>query len=295
MAYFDASDDPDELEDYGIEEALFVVATDTWGMPRGDLVTADPQANYNTLQLPYRSAFDFDYGTIFTGFLDTEFAYIDVDDSPALLPNAVSEETKLAVWGAEEPALADCQDAAFSKDTLMLADLPVGTFICMQTSWGGHGYLRIDGLIPDPHSAGENLLALSYRLWTANETAVVHSPLRAIVRGFEGEVGTDLDTVAGDGAADVNFRLEDEFVAVLPANGASLGLWGSTYPSYQDCAAITLSNENPVLVPRQPYLEYEAGGAFLCYRTSEGNLGRMFFLDEIGGQFVFDAETWAGP
>jgi hypothetical protein len=291
LVFYSVIDDPDALLELKTEEPLFMIDSDTWGQTNSPLATLNPQAAFNTLHLPIGSGFDFDSASAISGHEqhDLLFEYSQ-SNIPALIPSSLEQTTTMAAWGMSEPSLHDCQSAPFTYVAVPLSDIPPGSFVCLQTNLDQIGLFRVNEI-----SSENSIISLSFKLWNGNQAeTMVFSPLLTIIPGFAGETGIDLDTFNGTDSVDIRFSMaDDKYAALIPANGSSLALWGTSFPSYQDCASLPLLT-NPLLVPRRPHQESLTDGIYVCYRTSQGHLGRLVYLDEVGGQFVFDAETWAG-
>lgn len=103
----------------------------------------------------------------------------------------------------------------------------------------------------------------------------------------------DLDTGNLDqiGSNDLLLEVPSELaLQLVPTNGARMGVYGAGQPRIEECQQMAISDAALDLSVVQP-------GAYLCYETSEGLPGRIFFtaLDLAAQQVGLEFVTWAVP
>jgi hypothetical protein len=69
--------------------------------------------------------------------------------------------TQIALLGTHEPGLSGCQAANYSSNKIAIADLPAGTYVCVQTNEGRYSQVRIDA----PVGPSPGTLSISYTTW----------------------------------------------------------------------------------------------------------------------------------
>jgi hypothetical protein len=69
--------------------------------------------------------------------------------------------TQIALVGTHAPGLSGCQSASYSSNKIAIAELPVGTYVCVQTNEGRYSQVRIDA----PVGPSPGTLSISYTTW----------------------------------------------------------------------------------------------------------------------------------
>jgi len=69
--------------------------------------------------------------------------------------------TQIALVGTLTPGLSGCQSASYSSNKIPIADLPVGTYVCVQTNEGRYSQVRIEA----PVGPSPGTLSISYTTW----------------------------------------------------------------------------------------------------------------------------------
>jgi hypothetical protein len=69
--------------------------------------------------------------------------------------------TQIALVGTVAPGLSGCQSAGYSSNKIAIADLPAGTYVCVQTNEGRYSQVRIDA----PVGPSPGMLSISYTTW----------------------------------------------------------------------------------------------------------------------------------
>lgn len=101
---------------------------------------------------------DLDSNQVNGGTVDLTFSMTPGDDPLyELVPQG---STSLAVFGAGQPSLSDCQNAALTAAPLNMADLS-DTYICYETNMGLPGWLLIDSLDTEGPSVSIQMLTWS--------------------------------------------------------------------------------------------------------------------------------------
>jgi hypothetical protein len=69
--------------------------------------------------------------------------------------------TQIALVGTVAPGLSGCQSASYSSNKIAIADLPVGTYVCVQTNEGRYSQVRIEA----PVGPSPGTLSISFITW----------------------------------------------------------------------------------------------------------------------------------
>jgi hypothetical protein len=69
--------------------------------------------------------------------------------------------TLLALVGTVAPGSSGCQSASYSSNKIAIADLPEGTYVCVQTNEGRYSQVRIEA----PVGPSPGTLSISYTTW----------------------------------------------------------------------------------------------------------------------------------
>lgn len=294
FAFRGVVEDNEAAEGASFDQARLDVAADTWGTPPDRYAVGLAQQEM-FLRLPSGMAFDFDQNSTFSGPALFEVLSGTAGGEAALVPNAFNEAAGMALWGMEAPDFDACLTATLTQEAIPITSLTVGTHICLQTDWNQVSTMKVEGVYPESPDGKEYRLDLRYTIWRIEGEVAVGEPMvYAPIIGLSNSGGRDLDHIDGVGAADIAFRWAVEEVELVPVEGARLGYWGTTFPSYADCNSLALS-EQALGVEAHPFNQTPQDGLFFCYETNEGRLGRLVYRDVIGGQFIFDAETWNAP
>jgi hypothetical protein len=70
-------------------------------------------------------------------------------------------DAKISVFGMAVPGLSDCSGAALNEDALGLDQIPVGSYVCYQTTEGLPGWFSVTALDADNQQAGLEFLTWS--------------------------------------------------------------------------------------------------------------------------------------
>ncbi|MBL6983570.1 MAG: hypothetical protein ISR58_20505, partial [Anaerolineales bacterium] len=225
--------------------------------------------------------FDFDNGTSLQyagGIVDLSL-WPNEDQQLQMELNLFTEgiEPLFGIWGETEPSYIDCSTASLSTDPIPLTggDLSLGTYICLQTSEGLFGYLRMENLLIDPEF-GEQALDLAYAMWdsTGSERILppsLHTYGNANVSDGSGK---DLDFFKNSQVEDLSFQIVAEEIEVTPLSGTTLALWGTTFPSKENCESLSLGSE-PIKIQKNNLQEIIDEVSYFCYQTDQGRLGRI--------------------
>lgn len=276
--------------------------------------TAEPEPtptvipmDYATAHLPYYRLFDFDQGTRLSALETFPDFYLGSNQEGDYQLEADTGyegiESKLVIWGNEEPGYDDCSSASLSTDPIVLDhNTPNGTYVCMQTGEGQYGYMRLDGLLLDPE-LGDRALDVAYVIWNQNGVDRITPPslhTYALTNVDDG-AGHDLDFRTNTQSADLSFTIVGEEVEITPLGSASLALWGTSFPSKADCEGHTLASD-AIRVAKEESLEEDI---YFCYQTDQGRMGRLqyfsveedaedlsFFFNTDIPQIHFGYDTW---
>lgn len=106
----------------------------------------------------HEDTIDLDSLLLNTGTSDMTFTYT-AGDEPLyeLVPQGTAS---IAVFGTEQPAISDCQNAALDSVPVNTVDL-AGTYLCYETDLGLPGWVLIDALDTDTHSVSLQFLTWS--------------------------------------------------------------------------------------------------------------------------------------
>lgn len=257
------------------------LAAETWGFYDSLPFSPEPEESYNRVVLPIGSGFDAETASVIAPVQVQDFLFEDDQSGQAaLVPNPWAEGSKLGVWGNTLPAYNDCLTGSLSTYSILLNEISTGDFICLETDSGQMGFMRLENV-------RANEITLTVVLWGQEGSQYQFaSPITNVVHGFEIEGVVNLDQ--GDSGADISFRYDDGWVALLAEGTASLTYWGNSFPTYQECSSVP-TEIGPYLVSTD-----SNDPAYFCYVTDEGNRGRLVYLERVGGLFLFDAETWSG-
>lgn len=178
---------------------------------------------------------------------------------------------------------------------------PNGTYLCMRTGEGSYGFMRLNGLLPDPE-LGDRALDVIYVVWNYNGTERVTPPslhTHELTHVDDGG-GHDLDFRTNTQAEDVSFQIVGEEVEITPLGSATLAYWGTSFPSKNDCEGFSLDSQ-PLRIGKGD----ETGENYYCFRTDQGRLGRLqfssveedaddlsFFYNTDVPQINFGYDTW---
>jgi hypothetical protein len=69
--------------------------------------------------------------------------------------------TQIALVGTVAPGLSGCQSASYSSNKIAIADLPVGTYVCVQTNEGRYSQVRIEA----PVGPSPGTLSIGFITW----------------------------------------------------------------------------------------------------------------------------------
>lgn len=245
--------------------------------------------------------FDFDYASGIHG------GAVIADQPDPALPEinfrndrlTVYEKGLLGLWGEFEPTFEDCQAAAISDVDIPTRHLPVGTAVCFQTDQGNVGYFTVMDRFLD--SYGDLVLGFEYLLWDASGNELPIDPALHTISGTtypQGILGKDLDFYRNVREVDITFEaVSGTLINIAPAASTQLAVWGAEMPSYQDCADLSLSTQ-PVSIELEPVPEVAPVKAptFVCYRTDEGRLGRLYlrwvYLGSLSAPLPY-GDPWA--
>jgi len=225
--------------------------------------------------------FDFDYASGIHG------GAVIADQPDPALPEinfwndhiSVYEMGLFGLWGEFEPTFGDCRAAAISDVEIPSQHLTVGTRVCFQTDLGNFGYFTVIDRFLD--SNGDLVLGFDYVMWDADGSELPVDPALHTISGTthpQGIKGKDLDYYRNIRQVDVTFEaVSDTLINVVPGPNAQIAAWGSEMPTYQDCADAALGSQ-PVPVELEPVPEAAPvkTPTFVCYRTDEGRLGRLY-------------------
>lgn len=185
----------------------------------------------------------------------------------------------IALWGDSLPTFEDCRAAALSGSEIPTKNLPVGTMVCFQTDQGSFGYFTVQDRYLDQY--GDLVLGFDYILWDANGRELPVERALQTISGTtypQGVKGKDLDFYRNVRLVDLTFEVvSDTRINIVPATGSQLAAWGPDIPTYPDCAALTLGTQPvPIELEQVPDIAPVKESTFLCFRTDEGRLGRLF-------------------
>jgi len=90
---------------------------------------------------------DLDTNIIDSGDLD--LAYQTTEDEPPVHQLVPLGNASISIFGSDQPTLPSCQNTTTSGTPLDIAQIPIGTYLCCQTSLSLPGWIRIDSFNPD--------------------------------------------------------------------------------------------------------------------------------------------------
>ncbi len=124
-------------------------------------------------------------------------------------------------------------------------------------------------------------MGFDYTLWDADGAELPAFHALYTITGItypRGPSGMDLDFYRNHQVPDLTYHYADiDVLEVQPAGSAQVAIFGPEIPSYEDCASLEMSDE-PVALGMEiiPGLSPMKEQQFLCFRTNEGRLGRIY-------------------
>ncbi len=109
------------------------------------------------VEMNINQAFDLDAGKLATG-ADDDLAFQKLD--AATLQLAPVNGAKMALFGAQLPNDLDCRGAALGQTAIKVADLKIDDYLCVKTSRGLPGYIRVRAV-----NLKDGKLSLDYLAW----------------------------------------------------------------------------------------------------------------------------------
>ena len=100
-----------------------------------------------SLTMTVGNSIDLDTNTIDSGDLD--LAYQTTEAEPPVHQLVPLGNASIGIFGNEQPTLSSCQNTTTSSSPLDIAQIPIGTYLCYQTSLSLPGWIRIDSFNPD--------------------------------------------------------------------------------------------------------------------------------------------------
>ncbi|MBC8504039.1 MAG: hypothetical protein H8D34_04235 [Chloroflexi bacterium] len=177
------------------------------------------------------------------------------------------------------PGFEDCRSAPLGTNEIPSQTISVGTIVCFQTDLGNVGYFRVEDIYLD--SYGDLVLGFNYTLWDANGSELSIDQALHTISGTtypQGSGGKDLDFYRNSRVVDITFeQVSNTQIQIVPASSVQIALWGSEIPSYQNCADLALGMQPvPVELEAAPDVMPVKEPLFLCFRTDEARLGRLY-------------------
>lgn len=203
------------------------------------------------------------------------------------------------LWGDTLPTFEECRSAAISDVEIPTKHLLPGTTICFQTDLGNFGYFLVEDRYKDQY--GDLVLGFDYALWDPNGSEIPVGQALHTISGTtypQGIKGKDLDFYRNVQMVDITFEaVSDSLINIVPSAGAQIAIFGSDIPTYQDCADLALDSQ-PVPVELEPVPDVAPVKAanFVCFRTDEGRLGRLYlkwvYLGSLSAPLPY-GDPWA--
>lgn len=218
-------------------------------------------------------------------------------DNPFLRLLEPLNNTRFSPQGTASPDFNTCKTAPYSPGPIPQAQLPVGVWLCVKTSDGNFGRLRVSNINGIPGLPLPMTIYFDHTTWSASggggsplppPPQPIHSQdTLQIQQTFsvdldEGNLSTGADT-------DIWFQAVTATQMFLkPMNGAQLAVGNKSDRGYDGCSAEAFS---PAAVP----IGTLPAGSFVCYATNQGRVGQ-FRVQSLTGtvpkKLTIQYRTW---
>jgi hypothetical protein len=190
--------------------------------------------------------------------------------------------------GTATPNFNTCNNAPYSNSAIPLIQLPIGVWLCVQTSDGNVARMRVASIQGIPQLPLPINVVFNYTTWSTQgpgpggggggqppfpQAPVYSTGLLEIPQTFE----FDLDEGEVDGGtSDLWFQAQGSQLYLNPRNGAQIGVGNKTNRGYIGCA-------NEVYSPNRVSLNTLAPGNYVCVVTSDGRVSQFRVNAILGG------------
>jgi hypothetical protein len=218
-------------------------------------------------------------------------------DNPFLRVLEPQNNTRFSPQGTSQPTFNTCQTAPYSPGPILQSQLPVGVWLCVKTSDGNFGRLRVSNINGIPGLPLPMTIYFDHTTWSAGgggggplppPPQPVHSQdTLQIQQTFS----VDLDEGNLSGGPDVDLWFQAVTASQLflkPMNGAQLAVGDKSNRGYDGCSAEAFS---PNAVP----LGAIPVGSYVCVATNQGRVGQFRVQSITGGvpkKLTIQYTTW---
>ncbi|MEJ0011122.1 MAG: hypothetical protein WDM94_00575 [Bauldia sp.] len=212
-------------------------------------------------------------------------------DNPFLRLLEPVNNTRLSPQGTHLPTFADCQTAPYGAGPIPQSQLPVGVWLCVKTSDGNFGRLRVANVNGIPGLPIPMTIYFDHTTWSASSgggSQPVHSDgTIAVQQTFT--LDLDEGNVPGGPAADLQFQAVTATQLFLrPMNGAQFAVGNKSDRGYDGCSAASFS-PNAVPLITLPV------GSYICAATNQGRVSQFQITGLTGGatkKLTLAYSTW---
>jgi hypothetical protein len=220
-------------------------------------------------------------------------------DNPFLRLLEPVNNTRFSPQGTATPDFNTCKTAPYSPGPIPQAQLPVGVWLCVKTSDGNFGRLRVSNINGIPGLPLPMTIYFDHTTWSASGGGGGGGPLPPPPQPIHSQdtlqiqqtFSVDLDegNLASGPDADLWFQAVTASQLFLkPMNGAQLAVGNKSDRGYDGCAAEAFS-PNPVALGTLP------AGSFVCFATNQGRVGQFRVQALTGGvpkKLTIQYRTW---
>jgi len=202
-------------------------------------------------------------------------------DNPFLRTFEPMSGARLAPQGTHVPSFSDCQSAPYSPAPILQTQLPVGTWLCINTSDGNFGRIQVVNINGIPGLPLPMTLYLNHTTWSGSggggggggqpvhSQATVAIPQTYLIDLDNGQLTTSNN-------ADLWFQAVNVGQLYLkPMNGAQLAVGDKSDRGYNGCSAESYSTASVPLITLPP-------GSFVCAATGDGRVSEFKVISISG-------------
>jgi hypothetical protein len=220
-------------------------------------------------------------------------------DNPFLRLVEPLNNTRFSPQGTATPDLNTCKTAPYSASPIPQAQLPVGVWLCVKTSDGNFGRLRVSNINGIPGLPLPMTIYFDHTTWSALGGGGGGGPLPPPPQPIHSQdtlqiqqtFSVDLDEGNLANGPDVDLFFQAVTASQLflkPMNGAQLAVGDRSDRGYDGCSAEAFS-PSPVPLAAIP------AGSFVCFATSDGRVGQFRVQSLTGSvpkKLTIQYRTW---
>jgi hypothetical protein len=204
-------------------------------------------------------------------------------DNPFLRLLEPLNNTRFSPQGTASPDFNTCKTAPYSPGPIPQAQLPVGVWLCVKTSDGNFGRLRVSNINGIPGLPLPMTIYFDHTTWAASGGGPLPPPPQPIhsqdTLQIQQTFSVDLDEGNLSSGPDTDIWFQAVTASQLflkPMNGAQLAVGDKSDRGYNGCAAEAFS-PNAVPIGALPV------GSFVCFATNQGRVGQFRVQGLTGG------------